>query len=186
MVVKNIITVLAGMAVVAGVIAVIMVETAPDIDRVREDTQMLQTIESAEAAGYQNVDVDECVSSPEGAMGYHYVNLSLLDLEVDPSNPEILVFVPGENGELQLGAVEYAVPIDLWDEGSVVPPRILGQSLHANSDLGLYVLHAWVHVENPAGVFADWNPQVTCRAALPVADQVGFATTLLFSLPDLN
>jgi len=174
MVVKNIITILAGIAVVVGVIAVIIVESVPDLDVVREDTQELQTIENAEAAGYQNVDVARCVSSSEGAMGYHYVNFNLLDLDLDPSNPEILVFVPGDNGEMRLGAVEYAVPIDLWDEGSVVPPRILGQPMHVNEELGLYVLHAWVYVENPSGVFTDWNPEVFCSANLPAFDRVTF------------
>lgn len=174
MVVKNIITILAGIAVIVGVVAVIMVETAPDLDQVRNEIIPLQTTAGAEAAGYQNMDVESCISSPEGAMGYHYVNFNLLDLELDPSSPEILVFVPGDKGELRLGAVEYAVPIDLWDEGSVVPPRILGQPLHANEELGLYVLHAWIYVENPSGVFADWNPEVSCTASLPDFDQLRF------------
>ena len=181
MVVKKIITILAAIAVVVGVIAVIIVESAPNIDEVREDTQDLQTIESAEAAGYQNVDVESCVSSPEGAMGYHFVNFSLLDLDLDPSKPEILVFVPGDNGELQLGAVEYAVPIDMWDEGSVVPPRILGQSLHVNADLGLYVLHAWIYIDNSAGVFADWNPEISCLANLPAYDRAKFTVDWRYS-----
>lgn len=186
MVVKNIITILAGFAVIVGVVAVIMVETAPDLNQVREDILPLQTALSAEAAGYQNVDFERCVSSSEGTMGYHYVNFNLLDLDLDPSNPEILVFVPGDDGELRLGAVEYAIPIDLWDEGSVVPPRILGQPLHANEELGLYVLHAWIYVENPSGVFADWNPEVSCTASLPDFDQLKFALGWGFEEFDLN
>lgn len=186
MVVKNIITILAGIAVIVGVIAVIILETGPDLDRVQEETRELQTIANAEAVGYKNVDVEGCVSSPEGAMGYHYVNFSLLDLDLDPSKPEILVFVPGDNGELRLGAVEYAVPIDLWDEGSVVPPRILGQSLHANAELGLYVLHAWIYEENPSGLFADWNPNVSCLASLPDFDDFKFALDWQFGIFNLN
>ena len=174
MVVKNIITILAGIAVIIGVIAVITVETAPNLDKVREDMQALQTVENAVAAGYQNMDVDGCISGRDGGMGYHFVNFSLLDLDLDSSKPEILVFVPGDNGELQLGAVEYAVPIDMWDEGSIVPPRILGQSLHVNADLGLYVLHAWIYVDNSAGVFADWNPEISCLANLPAYDRAKF------------
>jgi len=119
-------------------------------------------------------------------MGYHYVNFNLLDLDLDPSNPEILLFVPGENGELRLGAVEYAVPIDLWDEGSIVPPRILGQSLHPNDELGFYVLHAWLYEENPSGVFADWNPEVSCAANLPDFDQSKFASGWGFGNFGLN
>ena len=26
-----------------------------------------------------------------------------------------------------------------------------------------YLMHAWVWKDNPAGMFADWNPDVTCR-----------------------
>jgi len=66
MVVKNIITILASIAVVIGVIAVIVVGSAPDLDKLRESTEALLTIEGAEAAGYVNVDVDGCVSNPEG------------------------------------------------------------------------------------------------------------------------
>lgn len=186
MVVKNIITILAGIAVVVGVIAVIIVESAPDLDNVLEETQYLQTIENAEAAGYQNVDVDACVSSPYGAMGYHFVNFNLLDLELDPSMPEILVFIPEDNGELRLGAVEYAVPVDMWDDGSVIPPRILGQSMHVNEELGLYVLHAWIFEENPAGVFADWNPEVSCLAALPPINQSQLVMDWRFGIFNLN
>jgi hypothetical protein len=186
MVVKNIITILAGIAVIVGVVAVIMDETAPDLDQVKKNMEPLQTTASAEAAGYRNVDVERCVSSPEGTMGYHFVNFNLLDIELDPSKPEILVFVPGDNGELRLAAVEYAVPIDEWDEGSIVPPRIFGQVLHVNAELGLYVLHAWIYEENPAGVFADWNPDVSCVAILPDFDQSEFATGLGYSNFNIN
>lgn len=182
MVVKNIITIFAGIAVVAGVFAVIVLETTPDIDQVREATQPLQTVASAESGGYQNVDVDACVSGPDGAMGFHFVNFSLLDLELDPSEPEILVFIPDSEGDLRLGAVEYAVPIDMWDREKDEPPKVLGQSLHVNEELGLYVLHAWIFEENPAGVFADWNPEVSCLAVLPPKNQSRFAMDWRFGV----
>jgi len=28
--------------------------------------------------------------------------------------------------------------------------------------VGFYIHHAWVWKHNPAGMFADWNPEVTC------------------------
>jgi hypothetical protein len=31
-----------------------------------------------------------------------------------------------------------------------------------NPALGWYILHAWVWKNNPAGMFEDWNPTVTC------------------------
>jgi hypothetical protein len=39
---------------------------------------------------------------------------------------------------------------------------VLGQHLHLNAGLGVYVLHAWIFMNNPAGIFEDWNPDVTC------------------------
>ena len=28
--------------------------------------------------------------------------------------------------------------------------------------LGVYILHAWIWKNNPAGMFEDWNPKVSC------------------------
>src|SRR5690606_17142716 len=38
------------------------------------------------------------------------------------------------------------------------------QHLHLNEPLGVYVLHAWVFKDNPAGIFEDWNPDVSCAS----------------------
>jgi hypothetical protein len=37
-----------------------------------------------------------------------------------------------------------------------------GRHLHHNETLGVYVLHARAFERNPAGMFEDWNPRVTC------------------------
>ena len=53
---------------------------------------------------------EPCVASPEGTMGIHYVNRSLsADLALDPLRPEILLYVPKDDGELELVGVEYFV-----------------------------------------------------------------------------
>jgi hypothetical protein len=26
-----------------------------------------------------------------------------------------------------------------------------------------YLMHAWIWMNNPSGMFADWNPKITCR-----------------------
>ncbi len=132
-----------------------------DLARVRAATARFHRVEVAEAAGYEVAS--PCVAHLElGGMGYHFVNFGLVDLELDPVQPEILVYAPGPRGQLQLVAVEYAVPIAPWDALFDEAPIVLGQHLHANPDLGLYVLHAWVWRHNPAGMFEDWNPRVTC------------------------
>jgi hypothetical protein len=59
--------------------------------------------------------------------------------------------------------VEYIVPAEAWDgAGNSEPPALHGRSFHLNEELGVYVLHAWIWKNNPAGMFEDWNPQVSC------------------------
>jgi len=36
-----------------------------------------------------------------------------------------------------------------------------------NPVLNWYVEHAWVWTHNSAGMFADWNPDVSCRSLAP-------------------
>ena len=149
--------------VVAGAMAAVSFDLGEsELDEVRAATEGYQSVAAAEAAGFVNVNIEECVASPEGAMGYHYVNFDLLDLELDPQQPEIMVFIPDASQGLRLGAVEYAVPIEPWDAMYDSPPEVLGQVMHPNPVLGLYVLHVWLYEENPSGVFADWNPNVSC------------------------
>jgi hypothetical protein len=74
--------------------------------------------------------------------------------------------MPQANGSLKLGAVEYIVPAEAWDNaGNTEPPKVLDQTFHLNEALGVYVLHAWLWRSNPAGMFEDWNPKVTCTHA---------------------
>jgi hypothetical protein len=119
--------------------------------RVRAATEQFHDVDAAEDAGYELLDV--CFSSPAGGMGYHY--LKGVDATLDPMAPEALVYAPTDHG-LQLVGVEYIVPKALSAEA----PTVLGQMLHANDALGLWVLHAWIWRGNPAGVLADFNPRV--------------------------
>lgn len=153
----------AAILIIAGAVAAVSFGLGgSELDEVRAATEGYQSVAAAEAAGFVNVNIEECVASPEGAMGYHYVNFDLLDLELDPQQPEIMVFIPDAGQGLRLGAVEYAVPIEPWDAMYDSPPEVLGQVLHPNPVLGLYVLHVWLYEENPSGIFADWNPNVSC------------------------
>ena len=127
----------------------------------------LGPIRVATAAGYHFVPgLDYCLNNPPvGGMGYHYINTGILfDLNVDPLQPEALVYVPGQNGSLQLGAVEYLIPIALWDQGHPQgpAPTILGQTMERDVADGVYEQHVWLWQENPLGIFEDWNPKVTC------------------------
>jgi len=115
--------------------------------------------------GYNLVaGLDQCFFNPGvGGMGYHLINGSLLDTTVEALRPEALVYQPGPDGRLHLGAVEYIVPAAAWDaEGHGHLPQVLGQTFHLNAPLGVYVLHVWTYNHNPAGIFQDWNPTVGC------------------------
>lgn len=115
-------------------------------------------------ANYDFLFMDMCMidESPAnaGGMGLHYVNLGLLDTKLEVTKPEALLYEPGPGGKLVLVAVEYAIPADQWT--SAEPPMLFGQELKVNS-FNLYALHVWAWKRNPSGVFASWNPRVSCE-----------------------
>lgn len=100
-------------------------------------------------------------------MGFHYYNPTLLgDGALDPTKPELLVYVPSGNG-VRLAAVEYMMPVSTWNGPSA--PTLFGVPFdgpmpeHEPATSGdHYDLHVWVWAHNPAGEFATWNPAVTC------------------------
>lgn len=137
--------------------------------KVREATAEFQHTRTARAAGYDLVvGFDYCFQNyGVGGMGYHYINTELLDTTVDVLHPEAMVYAPDVNGSIQLGAVEYMVPAAVWDAEHHERPQVLGQDFHFHEKLDMYVLHAWIWKNNPAGIFEDWNPDVSCPAPSP-------------------
>ena len=138
--------------------------TQDQLAQLRNATAKYHKIPIAQAAGYNLVPgLDFCFDNPGvGGMGYHLINVSLLDTVVDPLKPEALVYAPRPNGKLQLVAVEYVVPITAWDAANSQPPTLYGQTFERNETLGVYSLHAWIWKPNPLGMFNDWNPKVSC------------------------
>lgn len=142
---------------------------ASDLASVRAATAKYHDVAAAVAAGYQlgyRGVVTGCISNPTaGAMGYHYFNWEKMD---DPAivegDPEVLVYHTADDGTLVLGAVEWVVHKPLWEQaGNSEPPVVFGQTLHVlNPVLNWYITHAWIWKHNPAGMFADWNPEVSC------------------------
>ncbi len=118
-----------------------------------------------------------CVSGPNGgAMGVHYVKLDLLlDDEIDPTQPEILVYEPTPWGSMRLVAAEYVVFKSAWEakHGENNVPYVEGQHMMlttAPNRYGLpdhYMLHVWAFKDNRDGMFAPWNPDVTCEYYVP-------------------
>ena len=142
---------------------------ASELAAVRAATAKYHNVSAALADGYQlgyRGVVTGCISHPTaGAMGYHYFNWAKMD---DPTivegDPEVLVYHTADDGTLKLGAVEWVVHKPLWEQaGNTEPPVVFGQTLHVlNPVLNWYIAHAWIWKHNPAGMFADWNPEVTC------------------------
>ena len=101
-------------------------------------------------------------------MGVHYINQSLMDDQVDITEPEALVYELDAHGDITgLVAHEYIVPIDAWT--STTPPQLFGMDFHQHPTLPLWVLHAWLWKDNPTGIFQDWNPAVRqCPAGVPI------------------
>lgn len=142
-----------------------------ELAEVRAATAGFHKVDVAERAGHQLGYIapfllDHCIAHPtDGAMGYHYFDHDgIHDTELDPRHPEGLVYEPGPNGKRRLVAVEWIVPVSLWEAaGNTEPPSLLGHELHVlNEALGWYILHAWVWKPNPSGMFEDWNPDVDC------------------------
>jgi hypothetical protein len=144
--------------------------------QLRSATAMYQQLDRAVADGYGLLpgEAGECVESPDGGMGYHYVNLAYagpadaLDIE----KPQALLYEPMKNGRKRLVGAEYIVfwgPGESEDDPVKGPqPSLFGQQFHEASHVGPYgawTLHVWVWRNNPSGMFADFNPNVSCAFA---------------------
>jgi hypothetical protein len=142
---------------------------------VRQAAGQYRNVEAAEAVGYGLFH--GCVSGPqEGAMGIHYANGDLVgDGEIDASQPEALIY-ESRGGQLQLVGVEYVVLAEAWDASHETPPSLTGQVFqyvgapNRYRIPAFYELHVWAWKQNPNGMFADWNPKVSCEQYTDAAE----------------
>jgi hypothetical protein len=115
----------------------------------------------AASRGY-DAALTDCMSNGDiGAMGRHVGNPALIDGNVDPLRPEVLIYEPGVNGASSLVGVEFIVPFAITPRNGT-PPVLFGQRFTPDEVFGLWTLHVWTHRENPSGLFAPWNPRVHC------------------------
>lgn len=144
----------------------------------RQGLGNFQDLEAAKQAGYGLFH--GCMSSPQsGAMGVHFVNGDLVgDGEVDALHPEALLYQP-KDGKMQLVGVEYVVIAEAWDAKHEGPPVVMGQMFNYTSAPNrlrlpaFYSLHVWAWQNNPSGMFADFNPKVSCDAYVSDAEMSG-------------
>jgi hypothetical protein len=135
-------------------------ETAEDqLEMLTKAMRRFHNFEVAVAQGY--VQVSPLVDG----MGIHYAKEEYVDMEFNLLKPEILVYHPDENGEYQFVAAEYLIPVEDCDPNvqyTVPDAGFIGDQdhWHLNCVAGGWTLHAWVGLENPAGVFAPFNPSL--------------------------
>jgi hypothetical protein len=130
---------------------------------IRVETARFHSTTLAQATGYVREDI--CVSAPGlGGMGYHWPNFSLVDPVFAPLHPEALLYERGANGKFHLIGLEYVV-IDVGQPD----PEFAGQPFDVGGvppleDAGVphFSLHLWLYKDNPSGLFAPFNPEVSC------------------------
>jgi hypothetical protein len=136
-------------------------------------------------------DTAEMMGAPAGlgVMGIHFFRPDLLGITGPPnprvsgtgthtdfSRPSILIYEPQADGSLQLVAVENLVFIRAWEAaGNTAPPSFQGVPYDRMVDDPAtptdeahmfephYDRHVWLYRENPNGIFAQYNPNATCR-----------------------
>ena len=124
-----------------------------------------------------------------GVMGIHYIRMDLLGITGPPNprvngtsrhtdftKPSVLIYEPQADGSVQLVAVENLVFIKAWEEaGNTKAPTFQGVPWdkmvddpktaidEAHNFEPHYDRHVWIYRDNPSGVFAQFNPNATCK-----------------------
>ncbi len=136
-------------------------------------------------------DTAEMMGQPAklGAMGIHFFRPDLLGIAGPPNprvdgtgihtdflQPSILIYEPQQDGSLDLVAVENLVFVKAWKKaGHNSPPSFHGVTYDTMIDDPATPVdeahmfephhdrHVWIYRDNPNGVFAPFNPAVTCQ-----------------------
>ncbi|HYG29912.1 MAG TPA: hypothetical protein VD887_06835 [Allosphingosinicella sp.] len=135
-------------------------------------------------------DTAEMMGRPAeyGAMGIHFFRPDLLGITAPPNprvdgngthtdwnRPSILIYEPQADGSLQLVAVENLVFQHAWHAaGHAERPTIHGRPYDSMADDPAtpideahgfephYDQHVWLYRDNPRGLYAQFNPNVSC------------------------
>jgi hypothetical protein len=126
----------------------------------RRATDRYHRLDAAIADGF--VFLHGCEVRPEGGpVGIVYVQPGrLVDGVIDTALPDGLIYAPSATEGPRLVAVELAVPFTQWT--SPQAPTFLGATFQREDEFGVFGLHVWLWRNNPGGLFAESNPNVTC------------------------
>jgi hypothetical protein len=148
-------------------------------------------VDAALADGYTRDPLDVCETAyylgelqDLGAIGVHYLRRDLLGVDemdematrLDVSGihddflrPALLVYEPQADSTLLLVAIANMVNASAWEQAGHQEPPSFGEVPFAyapgDQTTGYpahYHLHAWLYRDNPSGMFAPYNPAVTC------------------------
>jgi hypothetical protein len=151
------------------------------LDAVRQGAEKYRDINAAIADGY--VQTTGVVPN----MGAHFNNPDRIrDGAFDPSEPEILIYKRGKDGNWELTGTSFVLPrqlvgddhpdgfagaLDNWHvHYALCLGRTSGDRTASETECAKrggtfiesygWMIHAWVFDENPMGVFSMWNPNV--------------------------
>jgi hypothetical protein len=166
------------------------------LDAARHGTERFHDHRRAVAAGYRLLGPDF------PGMGEHWLHPGLtIAGGLDPARPQVLTYAPMD-GHRRLIGVAWAVPLRDGEPPPATPfgahwhdhtgtidgeAVLLSHALSGQSPAGsrIAMLHGWIWLENPAGVFADNNWSLPfARLGLvpshgPVPDAAGKALSLV-------
>lgn len=164
-------------------------DAAPTLDDVRAATSKYQDVAVAEADGYVRDPLDICetpyslgVFDNLGVMGVHYLRQDLLGVDEEGSRldattthtdfrqPAVLVYEPQPDSTLALVAVANVVAASAWEAAGHAEPPAFGEQpfeyVPMNPGTGYaahWDMHIWLWRDNPSGMFARYNPAVSCE-----------------------
>lgn len=115
---------------------------------------------------YGGEKIDGHMDYPKGAMGIHFVNLTIGG-PPDPARPNVLLYEP-VGDELRLVGAEWLVPLT---DAVTERPVLFGQPFQGPMEghhplipveFVHYDLHVWLFRDNPLGMFTATNRDVSC------------------------
>src|SRR5919109_5473936 len=144
----------------------------------RHATAKYRDFRAALADGF--LPTGECEQTAAGAMGQHWARMDRMAIDgIAPRTPELILYLPSGTG-FKLVGVEYEESASVGgfphygssppDKAKVTPAPVMfgGRTFegpmqgHIAIQPWHYDLHVWLWQRNPSGLFAQFNPNLSC------------------------